>query len=167
MNHLWQDKIKDFSVKFLVKKIHWKCISRFTRRGSWNLSIFSFYSWFVCPQFCCLGVGPCASIQLNGVRIPAKLNKYMANILIGLKVELFSLCDQNTAQTKLPWGNHIWSCEEKGRVVDVQLLHFIKVFNLFFPIIFTAILVQTGMDKSVLNGWWICWVYRAVMGGSE
>lgn len=39
------------------------------------------------------------------------------------------------------------SYEEKGRVVDVQYLDFIKVFNTFYPSILTDILVRYGMDK--------------------
>lgn len=118
--------------------------------GIWVFSPFA-PSLFVLLSWCCLGVGPCASIQLNGVRIPVKLHRYMANILVGLKVWIVFLLWSAIAQVKLPWGNNISSCEEKERVVDVQLLHFIKVSNPFFPIILEATLVQIGTDKWMLN----------------
>lgn len=51
--------------------------------------------------------------------------------------------------------------------MDVQLFHFIKVLNPFYPSILTAMLVQVGMDKWMDDKATGCWIYRAVMGGSE
>lgn len=95
----------------------WKCLSRFTRRGSWNLAIFSF-----CSQFClsslvlllgCRTLCLETSIQLNGVRIPVQLNRCIANIVSGLKVWFFFFLLWSTiAQVKLPWGNNILWGEE-------------------------------------------------------
>lgn len=125
----------------------WKCISRFTRRGSWNLSIFSFCSSLVLLLGCrtlCLET----SVQLNEVRIPVKLNRYMINLLSGLKEWIFSFVIHHSPGEATLRKNHLVLWRE-GKSGGCSTLSFIKVFNPFYPLF----LQPNWCQLEWINGW--------------